>query len=83
VSVAADLAVDALFERVDEALYTAKGRGRNCTIVDQGGCLDAWSTSVLRPEWSEEYASGYAIIDAGHRQLFTPANRLIAEPQGG
>jgi hemerythrin-like metal-binding protein len=32
---------------------------------------------VLRLEWSDEYASGNAVIDAGHRQLFTLANRLI------
>jgi diguanylate cyclase (GGDEF)-like protein len=44
---------DALFERVDKALYTAKGCGRNCTIVDQGGCSDAWSTSVHTARCSE------------------------------
>lgn len=68
---------DALFERVDKALYAAKTGGRNATVVDARGCSDAWEASVLRLAWSEDYACGHEIIDAQHRRLFALANRLI------
>ena len=69
------------FHRVDEALYSAKNRGRNRVVVDRRGNSDTWADqsgrSVLHLLWQEAYECGEPTIDREHRELFDFANTLI------
>jgi len=70
----------AWFKRLDEALYEAKGTGRNRVVVARRGNSDVWGakgTSVLGLVWSEAFECGDPTIDDEHRELFRLANRLI------
>jgi diguanylate cyclase (GGDEF)-like protein/hemerythrin-like metal-binding protein len=72
---------DAWFRRLDEALYAAKGGGRDCVVVDRCGSSDLWaeaaSVSALHLTWLEGYECGDPTIDREHRELFELANILI------
>ena len=69
------------FSRVDEALYRAKGGGRNRVSVDERGSSDLWAAesglSVIRLVWQEAYECGEPTIDREHRELFELANALL------
>ncbi len=67
-----------LLHRGDEAMYSAKGAGRNVVIVSEA------PSSPLRVEypaahlvWKPGYACGESTIDRQHRQLFRLANVLL------
>jgi len=62
-----------LFRRVDEALYTAKEKGRNRVEVAK---YDANKVDVKIP-WLSEWESGHRIIDEQHKLLTIHANRLV------
>lgn len=72
---------EAWFRRLDEALYAAKGGGRDCVVVDRCGSSDLWAeasgVSALHLVWMEGYECGEPTIDQEHRDLFVLANRLI------
>jgi diguanylate cyclase (GGDEF)-like protein/hemerythrin-like metal-binding protein len=69
------------FQRVDEALYSAKGGGRNRVVVDECGSSNLWAaesgSSVLRLQWMEAYECGEPTIDREHRELFDLANATV------
>jgi hemerythrin-like metal-binding protein len=69
------------FHRLDDALYRAKGGGRNRVCVDEHGSSDLWAAqsgpSVLRLVWQEGYECGEPTIDREHRELFELANVLL------
>jgi hemerythrin len=69
------------FARLDNALYRAKGSGRNRVAVDRRGNSDTWAAqsgaSALHLVWQEAYECGDSTIDREHVQLFDMANELI------
>ena len=69
------------FQRADDALYSAKGNGRNRVHVDKRGNSDIWAAekglSVIRLEWWEAYGSGHPTFDEEHRRLFELGNELL------
>ncbi len=76
----------AWFQRLDEALYSAKREGRNRLVVDRRGNSDEWAAdsrkSTLRLVWQEGYECGQPLIDSQHRRLFDLANALIVAASG-
>jgi len=63
----------------DDAMYRAKKRGRNAVEVFAGK-VDATADDdqqILRLVWKTAYASGNAMIDREHMELFHLANELI------
>jgi len=70
---------EALLKAADEAMYKAKGAGRNCVVAGRyDGLGDSkQGTSILRLKWHESYSCGEAKIDEEHRKLFDLANALI------
>ena len=65
-------------QRADEALYKAKGEGRNRVAMAQsGGETDLSASPLIEIIWEDSYACGQPTIDSQHRKLFTLANSLI------
>ena len=67
----------------DEAMYQAKKTGRNTVVVFEAlpnaELLTARAGSgLIRLQWHASYASGNAMIDSEHQQLFQLANDLFA-----
>lgn len=64
-----------LYDRVDEALYMAKRRGRN--RVEAFGTEDRISVAFAHVKWNREWESGHEKIDEQHRHLVKLGNDLI------
>ena len=67
------------YRRVDDALYHAKEKGRNCVVEASDHCTKIFST--LQVEWRPQWDCGVANIDLQHRNLVELGNRLITLPQ--
>lgn len=71
--------------RADQALYRAKGEGRN-RVEAEMPLLHQQTTDgpgIARLVWSHEYDTGDGTIDLQHRQLFELGNRLLGAMTGG
>ncbi len=82
-----DDSIDAVLERVDQALYSAKRAGRNRVHVDTtyrfaGRRGVQGSAGFVKLIWREAYNCGDPEIDAQHRALFDSANSLLTEMLG-
>ncbi len=69
-------------ERTDQALYRAKGEGRNRTIAapapDSPEIEPSSERSLLEVIWEDTYASGHTLVDAQHQRLFRLASTLMS-----
>ena len=71
-------------QRADDALYKAKGTGRNRVVMaERGGESDVPPSSLIEIYWEDSFACGHPTIDGQHRQLFTLANSLIGAVSSG
>lgn len=79
--------LDEWIERADQALYQAKGEGRNRAVAapvperPEGAAPEDEfrdERSLLEVIWEEAYESGHTLIDAQHQRLFRLANTLMA-----
>jgi diguanylate cyclase (GGDEF)-like protein/hemerythrin-like metal-binding protein len=80
--------VASLLRAADEALYRAKGAGRNRVMLAEEELLPARTGSsslanYVQLVWEEAHECKHALIDMQHRQLFDDANKLLAEILGG
>jgi len=79
----ADETVEDLLARVDGAVYRAKNDGRNRVEIDSTGVLEAAAsehveTHFVKLSWKKSFASGHALIDKQHQDLFEVANEVLA-----
>lgn len=64
-----------LYRRVDEALYSAKNKGRNCVVVyEEKNDKLAFTVKI---EWNPAWECGEAGIDMQHRRLLELGNKLF------
>ena len=63
------------FRRADQALYQAKGKGRNCVVCSSSE--SGMPISLIRLEWKPVWDCGHPLIDRQHRDLANLANELI------
>jgi len=70
--------LEAWVERTDQAMFRAKGEGRNRVAVDPRRRESPEpSEGALQLVWKEDYRSGHPAIDAQHEHLFHRANQLL------
>jgi diguanylate cyclase (GGDEF)-like protein/hemerythrin-like metal-binding protein len=75
--------LDGWLRRADQALYAAKGNGRNQVRFDPAtacGMPDSPSANLplVRLIWRDSYQCGHPLMDAQHQALFALANELLA-----
>ncbi len=71
--------VEALFSRLDAALFVAKNSGRNRVVTDPRGNSDNWAAEPAPARslvWRDSNNSGHPQIDSEHRRLVELANTL-------
>jgi|GEM_PF-1336790 len=75
-----DADANQVFQRADQALYSAKGNGRNQLVFE--GVEGSPAAVSLQLAWHPTYLSGHEVIDAQHQSLFSMANELFAASTG-
>lgn len=72
---------EAWLERVDQAMYRAKGGGRNRVEADpvrsDNPAASAQEGTFLKLVWNRAYCCGHAVIDTQHERLFKLSNELL------
>ncbi len=63
------------FRRVDQALYRAKHKGRNCVVQSSG--VELMPIAMVKLHWKPEWECGISSVDQQHRKLVDMANKLI------
>jgi hemerythrin-like metal-binding protein len=74
-------------QRAESALVVARTRAARAVVVDEaataGGDPDSIATGFIQLVWRAAYASGNALMDAQHRELFRLANEALCLVTGG
>ncbi len=73
---------EAWLERADQAMYRAKGAGRNRVMADPARSdtlpgIEAQEGTFLKLVWHRAYCCGHSVIDTQHERLFQLSNGLL------